>query len=130
MPAPDLADTYRRYIACLNAQDWPSLHLYVHPDAMHNGQRFGLAGYRAMLENDFATIPDLHFNIGLLIADVSHIASRLDFTCSPQGDFLGLPVHGKLVAFSENVFYRFQDQKIIEVWSIIDQAAIEAQLPR
>lgn len=42
--------------------------------------------------------------------------------------FLGLAVNGKRVSFTENVFYQFRDGKIAQVWSVIDKAAIEAQL--
>ena len=123
-----LADLYRAYIACLNRQDWPNLHRFVADDARHNGRPFGLAGYRAMLERDFEEIPDLQFNIELLICDPPHVASRLRFDCRPKGLFLGLPVNGRRVVFAENVFYRFRDERIAEVWSVIDKAAIEAQL--
>jgi predicted ester cyclase len=123
-----LADLYRGYIACLNQQDWPNLHRFVADDARHNGRPFGLAGYRAMLERDFAEIPDLKFNIELLICDPPHVASRLRFDCRPKGLFLDLPVNGRRVNFAENVFYQFRDERIAEVWSAIDKAAIEAQL--
>lgn len=124
----DLADIYRRYIACLNAQDWPSLAQFVDDGVKYNGQRIGLSGYRRMLERDFRDIPDLHFRIELLVAEPPLVASRLQFDCAPAGMFLGLPVHGKRVSFSENVFYEFQAAKIVQVWSVIDKAAIEAQL--
>ena len=124
----ELAATYRDYIACLNAQDWPRLGLYVAHDAVHNGRRFGLDGYREMLENDFREIPDLRFDIDLVTCDPPNVAARLAFDCSPEGEFLGLPVNGRRVKFSENVFYEFRDGKIAQVWSVIDRAAIEAQL--
>jgi predicted ester cyclase len=128
MNKAELSNIYRRYIDCLNAQDWPRLGQFVHDDVRHNGSRLGLSGYREMLERDFDQIPDLHFNIALLICYPPFVASRLDFTCRPPGEFLGLPVNGKRVAFSENVFYRFGGEKIEQVWSVIDKAAIEAQL--
>ena len=87
-----------------------------------------MSGYREMLERDFNEIPDLHFNIQLLISDPPYIASRLSFDCSPKGKFLGLDVNGKRVSFTENVFYEFRREKIWQVWSVIDKAAIEAQL--
>jgi predicted ester cyclase len=124
----DLSNVYRDYIACLNKQDWPKLERFVHDDVFHNGQRIGLSGYREMLERDFDEIPDLYFNIQLLISDPPYIASRLGFSCTPKGKFLGLPVNGKSVSFTENVFYRFRKEKIEQVWSVIDKAAIEAQL--
>lgn len=125
----DLAARYRAYIDCLNRQDWANLGDFVGDDVRHNGNRLGLDGYRAMLERDFEDIPDLRFTIGLLVADDRHVGSRLDFTCSPKGMFLGLPVDGRTVSFSENVFYRFDDGRIADVWSILDKVAIERQLP-
>jgi predicted ester cyclase len=124
----DLADIYRDYIACLNKQDWPNLGRFVADDARHNDRRVGLSGYRKMLEKDFMEIPDLHFNIQRLVADPPYVASRLLFDCTPKGKFLGLDVNGRRVSFTENVFYRFNAGRIAEVWSVIDKAAIEAQL--
>ncbi|MCK1733977.1 ester cyclase [Bradyrhizobium sp. 138] len=128
MTRDGLADTYRSYIACLNRQDWPALGQYVHDEVAHNARPLGLSGYRAMLEQDFRDIPDLRFNIELLMSDPPKIAARLGFDCTPVGSFLGLAVNGKRVSFCENVFYAFHDGKIRQVWSVIDKAAIEAQL--
>ncbi|MDA9430901.1 ester cyclase [Bradyrhizobium sp. CCBAU 51627] len=128
MAREELADIYRDYIACLNRQDWPALGKFVHDEVVHNSQSFGLNGYRAMLERDFRQIPDLRFDIELLIAEPPRIAARLKFTCTPAGTFLGLAVNGRRVCFCENVFYEFDHGKIRQVWSIIDKAAIEAQL--
>jgi predicted ester cyclase len=124
----DLSDIYRGYIACLNKQDWPRLEQFVHDEVLYNGQRVGLLKYREMLERDFYEIPDLYFNIQLLISEPPYIASRLVFDCTPKGKFLGLRVNGKRVSFTENVFYEFRREKIAQVWSVIDKAAIEAQL--
>lgn len=124
----ELSAKYRDYIACLNGQDWPSLGKFVADDACHNGRQIGLAGYRDMLEGDYRDIPDLQFNVQLLISDPPFIASRLLFDCAPIGMFLGLPVNGRTVSFTENVFYEFRNGKIANVWSVIDKPAIEAQL--
>jgi predicted ester cyclase len=128
MARDDLADIYRNYIACLNRQHWPTLGQFVHDDVAHNARPLGLAGYRAMLERDLREIPDLRFNIEMLVSDPPNIAARLKFECSPVGTFLGLAVNGRRVSFCENVFYEFRDGKIWQVWSVIDKAAIEAQL--
>jgi predicted ester cyclase len=124
----DLLAIYKDYIACLNRQDWPRLGIFVDDEAIHNSRRIGLSGYREMLERDFDEIPDLHFNVQMLICDPPHIASRIGFDCTPKGNFLGLPVNGRRVSFSENVFYEFGHGKILRVWSVIDKPAIEAQL--
>ena len=123
-----LEATYRDYLACLNARDWPNLSRFVHDEACHNGRPFGVAGYRAMLEKDVVDIPDLRFAIDLLVCEPPRVAARLAFDCSPAGTFLGLPVNGRRVTFTENVFYEFEDGRIRQVWSLINRDAIAAQL--
>lgn len=88
-------DLYRGYIDCLNNQDWARLHRFVHDEVHYNGDRVGLSGYRSMLERDFREIPDLYFDVQLLIADPPFIASRLQFNCTPKGTFFDLPINGK-----------------------------------
>lgn len=128
MTDANLPDLYRGYIGCLNSQDWPNLGNFVHEDVFYNGKRIGLSGYRDMLEGDFRAIPDLFFDIGMLVCEPPRIASRLLFDCTPKGTLFGLPVNGRKVQFAENVFYEFLEGRIAQVWSIIDKAAIEAQL--
>ena len=126
----DLAATYRAYLDCLNARDWERLAQFVDEDVRRNGERLGVAGYRAMLEQDVAEIPDLTFRIERLAVDPPLVAARLRFECAPCGVFLGLPVNGRRVSFAENVFYQFSGDRIAEVWSVIDKSAIEMQLAR
>lgn len=128
MTSQDIAELYRGYIDCLNRQDWRALGRFVDQDAHYNGRRIGLSGYREMLENDFRAIPDLRFVIDLLIADPPHIAARLCFDCTPVGELFGLPVNGKRVSFTENVFYEWRDGRIARVFSVIDKEAVRAQL--
>jgi len=130
MSSTSLSEIYRAYIGCLNRQDWANLGEFVADDVVHNGHRIRLSGYREMLERDFCEIPDLHFNIQLMVCDPPYIASRLRFDCTPRGRFLGLDINGKRVFFTENVFYEFRATHIAYVWSVIDKAAIEAQLER
>jgi predicted ester cyclase len=119
---------YDRYIACLNARDWERLGEFVTVDAVHNGRRIGVEGYRAMLEENCRDIPDLQFHVELVVANECYIASRIRFDCTPIGDFLGLPVNGRRVVFHEHVFYTLAAAKIAEVFSVIDKLAIEGQL--
>ncbi|TXI00418.1 MAG: ester cyclase [Rhizobium sp.] len=128
MTSIDLTEIYRGYIACLNRQDWSNLGTFVHDEVRYNGDRTGLAGYREMLEGDFRAIPDLHFEISLLLCEPPCVASRLSFDCTPRGTLFGMPVNGRRVRFAENVFYEFEDGRIRNVLSIIDKAAIAAQL--
>jgi predicted ester cyclase len=128
LASASLSDLYRAYIDCLNRQAWDELGQFVDDEAEHNGRPIKLSGYRAMLQRDFEDIPDLRFNIELLACTPPLVAARLAFRCSPKGTFLGLNVNGRRVSFAENVFYAFKSSRIASVWSVIDKAAIEAQL--
>lgn len=119
---------YERYIACLNARDWNALGEFLTADVVHNGRLLGVDGYRAMLEENHREIPDLHFNAGLVVATESRVAARLRFDCTPVREFLGVPVNGRRVVFHEHAFYTLREGKIAEVFSVIDKAAVEAQV--
>ena len=123
-----IEEIYKDYLACLNLQDWHELGRFVTEGVCHNGRAFGLAGYRRMLEGDFRAIPDLRFQAMLIAATPPVLACRLAFDCTPVGDLFGMPVNGRRIRFDEHAFYRFENGRIEEVWSIIDQAAIARQL--
>lgn len=128
MESDNIADLYREYIACLNKRDWDQLGAFVAEDVTRNGKVLRLFGYREMLERDVSDIPDLRYHILLTVCDPPFVASRLGFDCTPKGMFLGLAVNGRRVTFAENVIYEFHDGKIQHVWSVVDRAAIEAQI--
>jgi predicted ester cyclase len=73
-------------------------------------------------------VPDVYFEVRTLIASPPLVASRLVFNCAPADRFLGLPVRGKRISYSENAFYLFDGEKIGQIWSVMDKMAIEAQL--
>lgn len=128
MTGSHLPDIYHSYIECLNRQDWASRGRFVQDHLRYNDRPIGLAGYRDLLMVNVAQIPDLRFDVSLLIADAHHVAARLWFDFTPQGTFLGLPVNGRTLTFTENVIYRFRGDRIEAVWTVIDKAAIDAQI--
>ncbi len=128
MTSEELKLSYRAYITCLNSQDWKRLGLYVARDVEYNGSKIGLEGYRRMLEGDLRAIPDLQFNIDLLVSEPPRIGCRLLFNCTPTGKLFDIPVNGRCIRFSENVFYEYSSDLISKVWSVIDTAAIRQQV--
>jgi predicted ester cyclase len=62
-----------------------------------------------MLANDIDTIPDLKFNIDLLVVNNDYVACRILFNCRPVKEFRNFKPSGNPISFSENVFYRFKD---------------------
>ena len=128
MDIASLKAAYQGYIGCLNRQDWLALGDFVDEDVGYNGEGVGLDGYRRMLEEDFRRIPDLRFVIDLLIAEPPRIAARLCFDCTPAGELFDVPVNGRRVRFTENVFYTLEAGRIVAVQSVIDKATVAAQV--
>ncbi|KUI30671.1 hypothetical protein AU196_14250 [Mycobacterium sp. IS-1742] len=126
----DLRAVYRAYLACLNERRWDDLGRFVADGVTYNGEPLGLNGYRSMLEADTRAIPDLLFVPEILLADGDMVSCRLRFECTPQHEFLGFEPTGARITFAEHVFYRFADERIVEVRSLIDKEAIGAQYAR
>ncbi|QNL52308.1 ester cyclase [Olivibacter sp. SDN3] len=124
----DFSDIYCHYIALLNGKDLTNLHRFVAEEIFYNDEKIGLQNYQKLLEQDFEDIPDLYYTIDILVSSSSYVASRLTYDCTPKDEFLGLPINGRKVRFSENVFYHFENSKIKKVFSVIDKSAIEKQI--
>jgi len=121
----DLSGRYKKYIDCLNSRNLADLGSYVHEDVTYNGKQVGLDGYRSMLAGNYEDIPDLQFHIELLVSQSPYVGAVLRFDCHPKSKFLGLEINGNRAIFNENVFYRFDEAKIQEVWSVIDKTGLE-----
>jgi predicted ester cyclase len=128
MAEHDFLSIYRSYLSCLNERNWAKLGDYVADELSYNGRRMTLADYRAMLEDDVDAMPDLQYHPELLLADDHVVACRLYFRCTPRRAFLGFEPTGEQVSFCEHVFYRLDEGRIVEVWSVIDKEAIRDQL--
>lgn len=128
MTQAETESLYRRYLSYLNERRTDELGEFVHDELTYNGMPMTRLDYQDLIAGNIAAIPDLYFNIHILIANRDQVACRLLFDCTPQSEFLGLQPTGKSISFSEHVFYRFRDRKIYEVWSLIDLPAIEKQL--
>ena len=123
-----LEDIYRSYIAALNDRRLDDLDRFVHDRLTYNNEEWTRAKYQALLADDVRRIPDLHYEIELLVAGSQHVACRLWFECTPAREFLGIDTGGRRVSFAEHVFYRFRANRIEQVWSVIDVDRIRSQL--
>lgn len=143
-----LARTYRAYIAAINARSMAaSLPRFCRPTVTHNGRALALAEYRRLMEDAQAAIPDISFGVSDLLVDEGRglVGARLAFRGTPAGEFAGVRPPAlqrkgeegegggdgavdREVAFSEIVFYWFEDGRITEVVSLVDVDAYRSQL--
>ena len=119
---------YRRYISYLNNRRLDELDEFLYEELTYNGEPETRADYRARIAGDVAAIPDLYFDVHLIVVGDDQIACRLFYNCTPQSEWLGLQPNGKSISFAEHVFYKFRDGKIYEVWSLLDVPSTAEQL--
>ena len=124
----ELEAIYRSYLATLNERRFEDLGQFVHDQLTYNDTRFAREQYVAMLLADVRAIPDLHYDARLLVVSGDQVACRIWFDCTPQRTFLGIEPNGQRASFAENVFYRFREGRIEQVWSLLDTDAIRRQL--
>jgi predicted ester cyclase len=123
-----LETVYRDYIDALNDRRLDDLDRFVHDRLVYNGEEWTREKYRTLLADDVRKVPDLQYDVQLLVVGADHVACRIRFDCTPQHEFLGIDAGGRRVSFAEHVFYRFRENRIDEVWSLIDVDSIRRQL--
>jgi predicted ester cyclase len=128
MTNADLETRYRAYLEALNGRRLDDLVHYVQDELSYNGETMTRRRYQDMIAADITAVPDLVFDARIVVVDGDEVACRLVFDCTPQHEFLGFSPSGRRVHFAEHVFYRFRDGRIAAVSSLIDRAAIAAQL--
>ncbi|MFI5956322.1 ester cyclase [Cryptosporangium sp. NPDC051539] len=120
----DLRSHYLEYLATLNSRRFDDLAGYVADELVYNDGPMTLAEYRSLLEDDARRIPDLLYDVQNLVVDGDQVACRLRFDCTPVEPFQGREPTGTRVTFGEHVFYRFRENRIAEVWSLLDVDAL------
>ena len=124
----ELEERYRGYLACLNERRFHDLPQFAHDPVVHNDRTLTIAEFQDLLRKDATEIPDLRYDIDLLVVQGNQVACRIRFDCTPAGAFRGIPAAGRTISFAEHVFYRYEDGKIAEIRSLIDMDAVRAQL--
>jgi steroid delta-isomerase-like uncharacterized protein len=128
MNGAGLEEHYRAYLTALNERRFEDLVDFVHDELTYNDKPMTRRQYRDLIAGDVAAIPDLFFDVELLVVSGDEVGCRLMFNCTPEREFQGFAPNGRKIGFAEHVFYRFRDGRIANVWSLLDRTAIERQL--
>lgn len=124
----DLESHYSTYLHALNERRLDDLVHYVQDEPQYNGRAMTRLEYQEMIASDIAATPDLFFDARNIVTNENWVACRIVFDCTPVKEFLGFQPNGRRISFAEHVFYRFSEGRIAEVLSLIDRAAVAAQL--
>ena len=136
-PDRSLAQRYRDYIAALNLDDASmrdeafGLQPYIQDGVIHNGRVMTRNEYAHLIIDARLAINGMKFFIHLLTVDEAReqVAARLCLRGTLASPFLDIvpPPEGRDVEFYEHVFYQWRQGKIIEVWSVIDEAGLKQE---
>jgi steroid delta-isomerase-like uncharacterized protein len=86
------------------------------------------ASFKKWVVEVHKTLPDFHATIEDMIAEEDKIAVRWTVTGTQKGEFMGIPPTGKKVRFEGMTVYRFEGDKVAEMWWVSNEIAILRQL--
>ncbi len=75
-----------------------------------------------------SAFPDAQVSADDVIVEGDRLAVRSTLRGTHGGDFLGIPATGKKVEVAGYDMVRFEDDKVVEHWGVIDSAALMEQL--
>lgn len=127
--------TYRQYVEDVwNAHNPAALERYFAPEVrVHSFTPgiepvVGLANLQALAQSLFDGFPDVHFTLDGIIVQPGQIAIRAFLEGTHTGEFAGMPPTGKRMRIVDFAMYRIVDDKITDVWSLVDMLGMREQL--
>lgn len=83
---------------------------------------------RQMFAMMHAAFPDLGITVHELLAEGDKVVARITFTGTHQGEFLGVPASGNVVAIDGIDVMQLRDGKVVAHWGVTDMAGAMAQM--
>jgi steroid delta-isomerase-like uncharacterized protein len=118
----------RFYEDGVNNRDWTAVAETLADDFTHNGVRLGPDGQRRSLEGLYAAFPDARVSIEDTVAAGRKVVSRMVWTGTHRGPFLGHPPSGREVSWTAISIIRVSDAGIAEAWVNEDDAGLAAAI--
>lgn len=119
---------YRLYNAACNAHEFDRLAEFVAQDVLVNGETQGLQAYLRGLEVWVQAFPDFRWDLQHLLVDGCWLSAHFIDTGTHAGTFLDVPATGRSVITQEFAIYRFNADRIVEVWGTVDNIGLLSQL--
>jgi steroid delta-isomerase-like uncharacterized protein len=104
----------------------------ISPDFVDHSAWPGIPANREGVKQIFgmfhAALADLHVVIHDQLAEADRVATRKTLRGTHQGDFLGVPPTGKVIAIEVIDILRLKDGQITDHWNLVDQHGLLQQL--
>lgn len=88
----------------------------------------GLQQLRQGIQNLHIAFPDLNYIIDDLLADGDKVIARCKGSGTHNGPFRGIPPTGKRMTYTVILIWRFENDKMVEHWSVSDVFGMLQQL--
>ena len=126
-------DFFKQFVQFINTADENLAQQLISPVAKFSvpGQSEPLQGPKgylmiiAMMRSGF---PDIQWTLEEMIAEDDRVAARFIMRGTHQGEFLGVPATGKVIAVQAMNFYRLAGDQIIEEFGQPDMLGLLTQI--
>lgn len=88
----------------------------------------GPEGIKQMAEKLRCAFPDLKVEAKITVAENNYVAYYGNITGTHKGDAFQVPATGKKINYSFSGIDRFEDNKIVERWELVDTLSMLRQL--
>jgi steroid delta-isomerase-like uncharacterized protein len=88
----------------------------------------GLEALTYMASGYMSAFPDLHITVEDMVAEGDKVMTRVSWTGTHRGAFIGIPATGKQVRVTGMYEYRIAEGKIAEWWDFSDNLGLMQQL--
>jgi steroid delta-isomerase-like uncharacterized protein len=125
------AVVHRLYEQCLNRDRLDLLPELVSPNVINHtyaGDKIGLADFTQGIQALRRSLSNQHFTVEGVVAHDNQAAAHWTMTAINSGPLAGLPASNKPITQHGVVFYRFEDNKIAEVWLQVDRLGVFQQI--
>jgi steroid delta-isomerase-like uncharacterized protein len=75
-----------------------------------------------------SAFPDIEATPDDIVVEGDRLAVRSTMRATHEGDFMGVPASGKKIEVANYDFVRFEGDKAVEHWGVIDSAALMEQI--
>ena len=126
--------TIRKSVQAQNARDFNAFKDLVAPNFVRHelahmfGSQKGQKELDDLMQTLSKVMPDFQNRIVDVFATENRGAAHFSITGMHKGEILGVSPTGKKVTFDAITLYRFEDDKIAEVWPLIDVAGFLRQI--
>jgi len=124
----DRGQLYRKYLQHCNDHRFDQLEEFVAQEVEVNGSVQGLPAYIQGLKTVVEAFPDYHWDLRHLLVEGCWLSAHFIDTGTHSGPFLGVPATGRTVTTQEFAVYRFDADRIVEVWVAADNHRLLEQL--